>query len=35
DDKATTIKLAKAIIRHENGTQPYDEATFEKAWGLL
>ncbi|HCT9039952.1 TPA: structural protein [Providencia rettgeri] len=35
DDKATAIKLAKAIIRHENGSQPYDEATFEKAWGLL
>ncbi|MDN0012551.1 structural protein, partial [Providencia stuartii] len=31
----TAIKLAKAIIRHENGSQPYDEATFEKAWGLL
>ncbi|MBN5560992.1 structural protein, partial [Providencia stuartii] len=35
DDKATTIKLAKAIIRHENGSQPYDDTTFEKAWGLL
>lgn len=35
DDKATAIKLAKAIIRHENGSQPYDEATFEKAWSLL
>ncbi|MDT7048332.1 structural protein [Providencia stuartii] len=35
DDKPTAIKLAKAIIRHENGTQPYDEAMFEKAWGLL
>ncbi|WP_430248396.1 structural protein [Providencia sp. PAZ2] len=35
DDKVTAIKLAKAIIRHENGSQPYDETTFEKAWSLL
>lgn len=35
DDKATAIKLAKAIIRHENGSQPYDDAKFEKAWSLL
>ncbi|MDC9591453.1 structural protein [Xenorhabdus sp. XENO-10] len=34
-DKPTLIALAKSIIRHENGKQPYSEATFEKAFELL
>ncbi|MDE9545311.1 structural protein [Xenorhabdus bovienii] len=34
-DKVTLIALAKSIIRHENGKQPYSEATFEKAFELL
>ena len=34
-DKKTGIALAKAIVSVELGYQPYDEATFEKAWGLL
>ncbi|CBJ81933.1 conserved hypothetical protein [Xenorhabdus bovienii SS-2004] len=34
-DKVTLIVLAKSIIRHENGKQPYSEATFEKAFELL
>lgn len=34
-DKATVIQLAKAIIQHENGSQPYDDAMFEKAYSLL
>ncbi|WP_283125503.1 structural protein [Providencia stuartii] len=35
NNKAIAINLAKAIIQHENGLQPYDTATFEKAWELL
>ncbi|WP_340619325.1 structural protein [Xenorhabdus siamensis] len=34
-NKPTLIGLSKAIIRHENGRQPYSEATFEKAYSLL
>lgn len=34
-DKDTAIRLAKAIIRHENGSQPYPDALFEKAYSLL
>lgn len=34
-NKPTLIALAKAIIRHENGQQPYSEATFEKAFEML
>ncbi|MDE1488821.1 structural protein [Xenorhabdus bovienii] len=34
-DKVTLIVLAKSIIHHENGKQPYSEATFEKAFELL
>lgn len=34
-DKATAIAMAKAIIRHENGQQPYVDEVFERAWVLL
>ncbi|AKJ41832.1 structural protein [Pragia fontium] len=34
-DKKTVIGLAKAIVRHENGTLPYSDETFEKAFSLL
>ncbi len=34
-DKKTAIGLAKAIVRHENGSQPYDDETFERAFDLL
>ncbi|WP_237388336.1 hypothetical protein [Xenorhabdus sp. Sc-CR9] len=34
-NKSTLIALAKSIICHENGKQPYSEATFEKAFELL
>ncbi|CDG90358.1 conserved hypothetical protein [Xenorhabdus bovienii str. feltiae France] len=34
-DRVTLIVLAKSIIQHENGKQPYSEATFEKAFSLL
>ncbi|WP_272675620.1 structural protein [Providencia sp. PROV092] len=34
-NKKTGIALAKAIVSVELGYQPYDEATFEKAWSLL
>lgn len=34
-DKDTAIRLAKAIIQHENGSQPYPDAVFEKAYALL
>lgn len=34
-DKDTAIRLAKAIIQHENGSQPYPDAVFEKAYSLL
>lgn len=34
-NKQTAFKLAKAIIQHENGFQPYDDAVFEKAYSLL
>lgn len=33
--KDTAISLAKAIIYHENGCQPYSDAIFEKAYALL
>ncbi|HEI8461977.1 TPA: structural protein [Morganella morganii] len=33
--KDTAISLAKAIIYHENGCQPYSDAVFEKAYALL
>lgn len=35
DDKNTLIALTKAIIQHENGSQPYDNETFEKAYSLI
>lgn len=28
---ATLVTMAKAIIKHENGLQPYDDATIQKA----
>lgn len=34
-DKNTAITLAKAIVRHENGMQPYSNETFERAFDLL
>lgn len=34
-DKDMSIKLAKAIIRHENGQQPYGDPVFETAFKLL
>ncbi|QBH98427.1 structural protein [Limnobaculum zhutongyuii] len=34
-DKKTAIALAKAIVRHENGSQPYPDEMFEKAFSLL
>ncbi|HGJ5892211.1 MAG TPA: structural protein [Arsenophonus apicola] len=34
-DNKTVIELAKAIIFHENGQQPYDDEIFEKAFALL
>lgn len=34
-DKKTAIGLAKAIVRHENGSQPYPDETFERAFALL
>lgn len=34
-NKPTLIALAKSIIRHENGQQPYSEATFENAFERL
>lgn len=33
-DKHTVVILAKAIIHHENGVQPYPETVFNKAWDL-
>ena len=33
--KDTAIAMAKAIIRHENGKQPYVDDVFERAWVLL
>lgn len=35
DDKATMIKLTKAIIQHENGQQPYHHDLFKTAFNLL
>lgn len=35
DNKTIAINLAKAIVQHENGLQPYGIGTFEKAWELL
>ncbi|MBI6548452.1 structural protein [Xenorhabdus lircayensis] len=34
-NKPTLIALAKSIIRHENGSQPYSDEVFEKAFNLL
>ncbi|MBK5075105.1 structural protein, partial [Budviciaceae bacterium CWB-B4] len=34
-DKKTAIGLAKAIVRHENGSQPYNDEAFERAFNLL
>ncbi|PHM45893.1 structural protein [Xenorhabdus mauleonii] len=34
-NKPTLIALAKSIIRHENGQQPYPDEVFEKAFNLL
>lgn len=34
-DKDTAIRLVKAIICHENGSQSYPDAVFEKAYSLL
>ncbi|WP_140921178.1 structural protein [Limnobaculum xujianqingii] len=33
--KKTAIGLAKAIVDHENGYQPYDDETYERAFNLL
>uniref|UniRef100_A0A3B0MGX9 Uncharacterized protein n=1 Tax=Arsenophonus endosymbiont of Trialeurodes vaporariorum TaxID=235567 RepID=A0A3B0MGX9_9GAMM len=35
DDKNTLIALTKAIIQHENGSQPYSDKTYEKAYSLI
>lgn len=35
NNKTVVINLAKAIIRHENGLQPYDAETFERTWEML
>ncbi|MBC8950236.1 structural protein [Xenorhabdus sp. TS4] len=34
-NKPTLIALAKSIIQHENGKQPYPEETFERAFEML
>ncbi|QTL38778.1 structural protein [Xenorhabdus budapestensis] len=34
-DKPMLIALAKSIIQHENGKQPYTDEIFEKAFNLL
>ncbi|WFQ80955.1 structural protein [Xenorhabdus sp. SF857] len=34
-NKPTLIALAKSIIRHENGKQPYSDDVFEKAYSLI
>ncbi|AOM40009.1 structural protein [Xenorhabdus hominickii] len=34
-NKSTLIALAKSIIRHENGQQPYSDEVLEKAFNLL
>ncbi|WP_340619128.1 structural protein [Xenorhabdus entomophaga] len=34
-NKPTLIALAKSIIRHENGKQPYSDDVFERAFELL
>ncbi|MBD2826931.1 structural protein [Xenorhabdus szentirmaii] len=34
-NKQTLIALAKSIIRHENGQQPYSDDVFTKAYELL
>lgn len=34
-DKKIAIGLAKAIVRHENGYQPYDAEMYERAFNLL
>lgn len=34
-DKNTVLSMAKAIIQHENGSQPYPDTLFEKAYSLL
>ena len=34
-NKGHCIVLAQAIIRHENGQQPYGSAIFERAWDRL
>ncbi|AOM39557.1 structural protein [Xenorhabdus hominickii] len=34
-NKPTLIALAKSIIRHENGQQPYPDGVLEKAFNLL
>lgn len=35
NNKIVAISLVKAIIRHENGFEPYDAVIFEKAWEML
>ncbi|MEQ1965429.1 structural protein [Xenorhabdus khoisanae] len=34
-NKPTLIALAKSIIRHENGRQPYSDDTFTRAFEML
>ncbi|KLU14702.1 MULTISPECIES: structural protein [Xenorhabdus] len=34
-NKPTLIALAKSIIRHENGKQPYSDDTFTRAFEML
>ncbi|MBK5145983.1 structural protein [Budviciaceae bacterium BWR-B9] len=34
-DKNIAIGLAKAIVQHENGSQPYPDEVFERAFNLL
>lgn len=35
NDRETLIELAKAIVTHENGVQPYRQETFESGYELL
>lgn len=35
NDRDTLIKLAKAIVTHENGVQPYADAIYQSAYELI
>lgn len=34
-DRDTLIKLAKGIVVHENGVQPYDDSVYQSAYELI